>query len=64
MEPAFEISLNLKTLKGVETYRCFNPGANEEFAASLYASLQENEWGRIQSLLLIWPDAKMACFFP
>jgi len=33
----------MKTLKGVETYGCFNLGVDEGFAASLYASLQGNE---------------------
>jgi len=33
----------MKTLKGIETYGCFNVGASEEFAASLYGSLKGNE---------------------
>jgi len=33
----------MKTWKGIETYGCFSVGASEDFAASLYGSLQGNE---------------------
>ncbi|MDN3588469.1 hypothetical protein QWY86_17430 [Pedobacter aquatilis] len=43
METRFEISMNMKTLKGLETYGCFNVGIEKVFATSLYAQLQGNE---------------------
>jgi len=43
MESAFEISLNMKTLNGWETYGCFRLGIDEEFARNLYTSLQGNQ---------------------
>ena len=43
MESVFEISLNMKTLNGWETYGRFKLGIDEEFARSLYASLQGNQ---------------------
>ncbi|RZM20228.1 MAG: hypothetical protein EOO88_36785 [Pedobacter sp.] len=43
MEPVFEISLNIKTLRGLETYSCFSLGNDEQFAVTLYNSLEEDE---------------------
>jgi hypothetical protein len=43
MKSGFEISLNMKTLRGVETYGCFSVGTDEKFAADLYDSLEGNE---------------------
>jgi len=43
MESGFEISLNMKTLRGVETYGCFALGNDEQFAAALYSSLLGEE---------------------
>jgi len=40
MESIYEISLNMKTLNGWEAYGCFRLGSDEEFAQSLYTSLQ------------------------
>jgi len=35
--------LNMKTLKGIEAYGCFKLGDDEDFAVSLYKSIQGNE---------------------
>lgn len=43
MEPEYEISLNMKTLKGMEVYGCFKLGRNEDFADSVYDSLLGDE---------------------
>lgn len=39
MDSKFEISLNMKTCKGIETYGCFNLGKDEQFARSLFDGL-------------------------
>lgn len=43
METRYEISLQMKTLKGIAEYGCFNVGKNEHFAAELYQSLVGSE---------------------
>ena len=43
MDTNYEISLNMKTLKGIETYGCFSVGECEEFCRWLYASLEGSE---------------------
>ena len=43
MESGFEISLNMKTLRGLETYGCFKLGTDERFALALYTSLEGSE---------------------
>ena len=43
MEPEFEISFNMKTLRGIESYGCFNLGAGEKFALSLFNMLHGDE---------------------
>jgi|SRR5690349_6997752 len=40
METSYEISLNIKTLKGMETYGCFPLGRDEGFAKSVFGLLQ------------------------
>ncbi|PTS93089.1 hypothetical protein DBR11_25930 [Pedobacter sp. HMWF019] len=40
METSFEISLNIKTTKGLETYACFYLGTNEKFAKRLFDEMQ------------------------
>jgi hypothetical protein len=39
MEPEFEISLNMKTSRGIETYACFKLGIDKEFSFLLFTSL-------------------------
>ena len=36
METSFEISLNMKTIRGLETYASFYLGSNENFARNLF----------------------------
>lgn len=40
METRYEISLNMKTLKGMETYGCFSLGTDEGFARSVFGLLE------------------------
>lgn len=40
METSFEISLNMKTIKGLETYASFYLGRNEKFAKGLFDLMQ------------------------
>lgn len=40
MEARYEVSLNMKTLKGMETYGCFSLGKDEGFARSVFGMLQ------------------------
>jgi hypothetical protein len=40
METSFEISLNMKTIKGLETYASFYLGSNEKFARVLFNLMQ------------------------
>ncbi len=40
METSYEISLNMKTLKGLETYASFYLGTNEKFAKRLFDMLE------------------------
>jgi hypothetical protein len=43
MEATYEISLNMKTPNGMETYGCFNLGNNEQFAHTLYKALEGDQ---------------------
>ena len=43
MESEFEISLNMKTSRGMETYACFKLGNDKTFAFTLFASLHGEE---------------------
>ena len=43
METKFEISLNMKTHKGIETYGSFKVGNNEQFAKTLYQGLDSDD---------------------
>lgn len=40
METRYEISLNMKTLKGMETYGCFSLGMDEGFARSVFGLMK------------------------
>ncbi|MNL30042.1 hypothetical protein D3C87_1517560 [compost metagenome] len=40
METTFEISLNMKTLKGLETYGSFYLGSDQKFAKTIFDMLQ------------------------
>jgi hypothetical protein len=40
METSFEISLNMKTIKGLETYASFYLRSNEKFARGLFNLMQ------------------------
>lgn len=40
METSYEISLNMKTLKGIETYGRFSLGEDEDFAKSVFKLLE------------------------
>jgi hypothetical protein len=53
MESEFEISLNMKTSRGIETYACFNLGNDKEFALSLFASLHGAELISKDSIITI-----------
>jgi hypothetical protein len=53
METSYEISLNMKTLKGIETYGCFHLGHDEAFARRLYASLVAGEEVSVDSMITI-----------
>jgi hypothetical protein len=53
METSYEISLNMKTLKGIETYGCFHLGHDEAFARRLYASLLADEEVSVDSVITI-----------
>jgi hypothetical protein len=53
MEATYEISLNMKTLKGIETYGCFHLGHDEAFARRLYASLFADEEVSVDSVITI-----------
>ena len=53
MKAEYEISLNMKTLKGLETYGCFKLGTDAALATTLFASLQGDEEVMIDSLITI-----------
>lgn len=53
MKAEYEISLNMKTLRGLETYGCFKLGNDAELASSLFASLQGDEEVMMDSLITI-----------
>jgi hypothetical protein len=40
METSFEISLNMKTIKGLETYASFYLGSDEKFSKHLFDLMQ------------------------
>lgn len=40
MKISYEISLNMKTLKGMEVYGCFSLGRDEGFARSVFKLLE------------------------
>ena len=40
MKTLYEISLNMKTAKGLETYGCFNLGSDGKFAQRIFDLLQ------------------------
>ena len=42
MEIRYELSLKMRTLKGIEEYGCFSIGEDAEFAKNLYALLGGN----------------------
>jgi hypothetical protein len=43
MDSGFEISLNMKTSRGIETYACFKLGIDKEFAFLLFSSLHGDD---------------------
>jgi len=43
MEATFEISLNMKTCRGIETYGCFTVGVDGKFAQELFGLLDGTE---------------------
>ncbi|ETZ22401.1 hypothetical protein [Pedobacter sp. V48] len=53
MEANYEISLNIRTSAGMETYGCFSLGADEKFASRLYSSLEGDEQIAIDSVITI-----------
>ncbi|WP_448103824.1 hypothetical protein [Pedobacter panaciterrae] len=53
METSYEISLNMKTFKGIETYGCFRLGNDEAFARRLYASLLADHEVSVDSVITI-----------
>jgi len=53
MKTSCEISLNMKTLKGIETYGCFHLGHDEVFARRFYASLFADEEVSVDSVITI-----------
>ncbi len=53
MESRYEISLNMKTLKGIESYGCFNLGDNREFALEVYRELQGDDVIKAESVISI-----------
>lgn len=40
---SYEITLNMRTLQGIETYGCFSVGYDEEFARGIYSSLEGSD---------------------
>jgi len=53
MEASYEISLNMRTAAGMETYGCFSLGADETFARRLYSSLEGDDLVAIDSVITI-----------
>jgi len=53
MEVTYEISLNMKTHRDIETYGCFKLGRDEQFARTLYSSLQGGEVVSLNSVMTI-----------
>jgi hypothetical protein len=53
MDATYEISLNMKTLKGIEPYGCFSLGNDEQFARTLYRSLEGDEQVSLSSIITI-----------
>jgi hypothetical protein len=53
MEVCYEISLNMKTFKGIETYGCFAVGRDEQFARTLYSSLEGGDQVSENSVITI-----------
>lgn len=49
METRYEISLNMRTLIGMETYGCFSLGEDEGFARSVFGLMQGED--------LVFPSA-------
>lgn len=53
METRFEISLNMKTLKGIETYGYFPLGKDEHFARSVFGMLHGEDFVFPNSVITI-----------
>ena len=53
MEARYEISLNMKTLKGIESYGYFNLSDNREFALEVYRELQGDDVIKAESVISI-----------
>ena len=53
MKTTYEISLNIKTLKGIETYGHFTLGDNESFATHLYERIEGDEQVAVDSVITI-----------
>lgn len=51
MKISFEISLNMKTIKGLETYARFYLGTDEHFANQLFGLLEGEEGLRENSVI-------------
>ena len=51
METSFEISLNMKTHKGLETYASFYLGYNEKFAKHLFDQMQGEREIKVNSVI-------------
>ena len=54
MKTTYEISLNMKTLKGIETYGHFTLGDNESFATNLYDLMIGDEQIATDSVITIY----------
>jgi hypothetical protein len=53
METTYEISLNLKARKAIESYGSFFIGRDEQFARRLYTSLQGDDQVSLDSVITI-----------
>lgn len=49
----FEISLNMKTCRGMETYGCFQIGSDKQFAEGLFKSLEGSNEVSMESIIMI-----------
>jgi hypothetical protein len=53
METFFEISLNMKTCKGIKCYGCFDIGNDPKFALELFDTLEGNKAVSSESVMTI-----------